>query len=291
MTLPVTEVAGRRAYGYCRVSTEDQAREGTSIERQADAIDAYCRSQGWELSAVFFDDVSGTTDERPALQNLLAVLDHGDRVLFTKVDRLYRDTRLALNFVHDLGQRGVELVAVQDHFDTTTAMGRAQLEIVAVFASLEAGMIFERTEAGRRGIVAKKGRRANGRIPFGYRRGREPGSLEPAPGPAAVVQRIFKLRAKRNARPGYWRIATALDREGIATPQGGGRWHARTVQRIVANRVYAGTVSYGVRPQGKRTHHLPATPVEARGTHSPLVSVHAWRLANRNSAAARRLAA
>jgi len=69
-----------RVYGYTRVSTEEQARGGVSLEMQAERIRAYCDSQGWTLARIFEDaGHSGTTLRRPALQELLTRLDGIDR--------------------------------------------------------------------------------------------------------------------------------------------------------------------------------------------------------------------
>ncbi len=91
--------------------------------------------------------------------------------------------------------------------------------IQLAMAEWESDVTFERVEAGRRGTVLMKRRRANGRVAYGYRRGAEPGSLEPDADTLQVVQRIFGLRAKRKVRPGFARIAALLSRERIATPR------------------------------------------------------------------------
>lgn len=273
----VIEATGR-TFGYTRVSTADQA-EGTSLQQQAEALDAYCTAQGWPAPAVYADNVSGATDGRPGLRAMLAEVRPGDRVLVLKLDRWARNVRQALELLDGLERQNVAFVSVRDALDTTTPAGRLMRTVMLAMAEWEADTIYERVEAGRRGAVSIKGRRANGRIPFGYKRGMEPGSLQPDPVTAAVVVSLFKARARRTGRPSYAAIAAELTAEGIPTPQGGAQWHARTVQLVIENPTYRGIVRYGVRPQGKRTRRKVADPLEAQGKHEGLVSDGQWRIA------------
>src|SRR5207302_3676022 len=122
--------------GYVRVSTEEQSRDGISLEMQTERIRAYCESQGWALVAIHKDaGVSGTSLQRPGLQELLAHLHGVGAVLVWKVDRLSRRQKHVLSILEDvLEPAGVGFKSVTEPFDTTTPMGKAFLGMLAVFA-------------------------------------------------------------------------------------------------------------------------------------------------------------
>ena len=92
-------------YGYIRVSTLSQAREGESLEAQRRQVVAYALSKGLELTEdnIFVEaGVSGGVDfqERPEGSRLLECLQPGDMIVFPKQDRAFRNTRNSLNLLH-----------------------------------------------------------------------------------------------------------------------------------------------------------------------------------------------
>jgi len=85
-----------KAIGYVRVSTEEQAKEGISLDNQTSKIKAYCESQDWQLVKLFSDKgSSGKNMKREGLEKLLFFLeaDHADVVVVYKTDRLTRKQR------------------------------------------------------------------------------------------------------------------------------------------------------------------------------------------------------
>lgn len=133
--------------GYVRVSTEEQSREGISLEMQADRIRAYCASQGWTMVHIYDDaGVSGTALQRPGLQAMLGSLQGIDAVLVWKVDRPSRRQKHVLAILEDMLEPvGVGFKSVAEPFDTTTPMGKAFLGMLAVFAQLERDTISYQT--------------------------------------------------------------------------------------------------------------------------------------------------
>ncbi len=82
----------KRAIGYCRVSTDEQSRNGLSMDGQESKIKAFAESQGWELAGIYSDPgFSGKDLKRPALSKMIEDIKAGqiDIVLVYKVDRLY----------------------------------------------------------------------------------------------------------------------------------------------------------------------------------------------------------
>ncbi len=101
-------------YGYLRVSTLTQAKEGESLETQRHQVVSYAASKGLTLPEdnIFVEaGVSGGSafEERPEGSRLYRSLSMGDMVIFPKLDRAFRNTRNALNVLHDLKARGVSV--------------------------------------------------------------------------------------------------------------------------------------------------------------------------------------
>ena len=117
-----------KALGYARVSTDEQAREGVSLQAQVARIQAYAQAKELELTDVLTDDgISGKTLERPALRELIQRCERGEvgHVVVVKLDRLTRHTRDLLALVDDLFlAREIELHSVSESLDTSTPHGR-----------------------------------------------------------------------------------------------------------------------------------------------------------------------
>jgi site-specific DNA recombinase len=192
---------------YCRVSTDEQARNET-IQTQLDFARKYCELHGFTDIQYFCDEgISGVIPlgERPAGSRLIEATKNGlSQVLFYRLDRLGRSARIILNAVHELEQYGVRVRSMTEPFDTQDPTGRFLLTILAGVADLERETIIERTYAGMRRAVAKG--KWPGTPPFGYLKD-ENGLLipdeRPIPGlehltAAGVVELIYNLVARQN---------------------------------------------------------------------------------------------
>jgi site-specific DNA recombinase len=162
-----------RAATYVRVSTEEQADNGTSLDTQREQASAYAASRGWTLVAEFVDaGISGTKDEsgRPGLRDLMHAARNGEIevVVVTKVDRFSRSMAHFAQAVEELDALGVGFVSVSEGFDSTTLSGQLLRNILASFAAFEHGRITERMTAGKRAVKAQ-GYWTGGRVPFGFR--------------------------------------------------------------------------------------------------------------------------
>jgi DNA invertase Pin-like site-specific DNA recombinase len=140
-------------YGYARVSTTDQ---DLSIQHEK-LTAAGC-------TIIRAEKMSGTTTEgRDELKTLLQFLREGDTLVVTRIDRLARSMRDLQNIVHELKQRGVHLKATEQPIDTSTAAGKAFLDMLGVFAEFETNLRKERqmegiAKAKANGVYAGKGR-------------------------------------------------------------------------------------------------------------------------------------
>lgn len=127
-----------RRIGYGRVSTMDQ-----NPESQHDALKAA------GCSKVYLDHFTGTKADRPKWNTVRDdVLDAGDTLVITRLDRLGRSTKDLLQIAADLQERGINLVATEQSIDTTTPEGKLFFTMVAAFAEFEHSMMRARTMDG-----------------------------------------------------------------------------------------------------------------------------------------------
>ena len=109
---------------YLRVSTEDQAREGYSLEVQRETLEAFAKREGLEVYKVYSDNgISGYSSDRPALAALLADAKGGKfgLVLVSKLDRFSRNLKDLLHLVDQLSKYEVGFKSAGEPFDTTTS--------------------------------------------------------------------------------------------------------------------------------------------------------------------------
>src|SRR3989344_5096085 len=134
---------------YVRVSTEEQAKEGISIDAQIERCKAFCIARGWKVFKIYTDaGYSAGTMNRPALKDLINDINEKklEILLVYKIDRFSRKLKDLISILEDLKSRGVNFTSVTEQIDTTTAMGEAFFQIIVVFAQLERGMVKERVE-------------------------------------------------------------------------------------------------------------------------------------------------
>ena len=146
----------RRAMGYVRVSTDDQAREGVSLDVQEARIRAYCDAKGWQLVSIVRDEGKSAKDlKRPGLQELLTALPRWQRdfdaLVVVKLDRLTRSVRDLGNLMDAFKRARVGFTSIQESVDTASASGELFFNLVASVSQWERRAIGERTqaEAGR----------------------------------------------------------------------------------------------------------------------------------------------
>lgn len=145
-----------RARRYGRVSTEDQNREGkASIPDQDRITAAHVERRAWADLGFVHDEESGTSTDRKEWQTVLDECRRGevDVIVCAKLDRFARDALSGLTQISDLHKMGVDVVACDVDFDSTTPMGKAMLQIVLVFAELERNTIIERMAKGQYGAA------------------------------------------------------------------------------------------------------------------------------------------
>ncbi|MBQ3428499.1 MAG: recombinase family protein [Mogibacterium sp.] len=135
-------------YGYARVSTLGQSRDGNSLEDQVNALKEYgCQE-------IITEAFSGKTMDRPRFRELLERLTANDTLVVCKLDRFARTTIEGVQTVQDLFNKGIKVHILNMGLVEDTNVGRLILTIMLAFAEYERGMIVERTQMGK--AIAKQ---------------------------------------------------------------------------------------------------------------------------------------
>ena len=166
----MTQTTTRRVLGYIRVSTEEQANSGLSLESQRQKLQQYCDLHDHDLVDIVVDaGESAKNLNRPGMQRVIKAIDNKsvDVVLVVKLDRLTRSTRDLGDLLDRLNRRGIALAAVSESLDTSTASGRMVVNMIGVIAQWEREAIGERTSAALQ-AKRQRGERYSGRSPYGW---------------------------------------------------------------------------------------------------------------------------
>lgn len=143
-------------YGYARVSTKGQQRNGNSLEDQTEKLlEVGC-------DKIFSEAYTATKVDRPKFSELLSVLKEGDTLTVTKLDRFARNTAEGVKTIQDLVRRGIVVNILNMGRADNSPMGKLMVTILLAFAEYERDMIVERTQTGK-SIAREKGVRVDGR--------------------------------------------------------------------------------------------------------------------------------
>ena len=130
-------------YGYARVSTKGQARDGNGLDVQRAAL----KAAGAEV--IFEEAITGTMKDRPELTELLHVLKSGDTLVVTKLDRIARSASKGAELVKGLLDKGVTVRILNMGLLDSTPAGKLIMNVMFAFAEFERHMIVERTQEGK----------------------------------------------------------------------------------------------------------------------------------------------
>ena len=163
----------KRVFLYVRVSTEEQAIHGLSIEAQTAALEEWAKSNGHQVVDIYTDagiSARKSAAKRPELQRLLADAQagKGELIVFTKLDRWFRNIAEYYKVQEILERCKVDWRTIHEDYDTSTASGRLKINIMLSVAQDEADRTSERIKAV---FDAKKERLepCTGRVPTGYK--------------------------------------------------------------------------------------------------------------------------
>ena len=144
-------------YGYARVSTKGQAKDGNSLEAQETEL----KKAGAEK--IYTDAYTGTKTHRPELDKLIGVLQVGDTIVVTKLDRIARSLRQGIDLIDSLVEKGVAVNVLNMGKIDDTPTGKLIRNVMLAFSEFERDMIMQRTAEGK--AIAKQ--------QPGYREGRK----------------------------------------------------------------------------------------------------------------------
>jgi len=164
-----------QAYGYARVSTDEQFKQGDSISAQMESVKNYYLGNlvnsgvGW--GGIECDDfgVSAFKNEfidRPAGKRLMKKLRRGDHLIIDKVDRVIRKMKDVVFLIEVLGQMGIRVHFVAQNFDPTTENGKLMLHMMSAIAEYESGAISQRVKSRNR-WARSHGHAVSGIPPYG----------------------------------------------------------------------------------------------------------------------------
>ena len=136
---------------YARVSGN-----GQNPEMQIKELQAYCRSRGWKIAGEYVDRISGATDSRPQLNQLMADAHRRrfDTVAVWDFSRFARSTAHLLRALETFSQLGMSFISLREQIDTGTPTGKMVFTVLGSVAELERSLIGERVKAGLRNAKA-----------------------------------------------------------------------------------------------------------------------------------------
>ncbi|MFF2532739.1 recombinase family protein [Brevibacillus sp. NPDC058079] len=223
---------------YARVSTEEQAKSGFSLDDQI----RECRKKAATSEAAeYIDDVSGEFLDRPALSRLRHDVKDGviTKIVCLDPDRLSRKLMNQLLITDEFDKRGIELVFVNGEY-AKTPEGQLFYSMRGAIAEFEKAKINERMSRGRR-EKARQGRVLRDFQIYGYSYDPEKEQIVINEAEAAVVRLVFDLFTQPNELvQGINGIAVYLTNKGVPTKRGASVWHRQVVRQMLMNEAYVG---------------------------------------------------
>lgn len=282
---------------YCRVSTDIQVERGESIDTQKERLLAYTKEHGLNAELYIDAGISAKDINRPQLQRLIGDIKAGkvSSVLVTKLDRISRSVKDIIDLTMLFEEYGVVFKSLTQPFDTSSAMGRAQINLMSLFAQLEREMTSERVGEDMR-HRARSGKWNGGVVPFGYMAQAQQIRLNIKAGmstdeaeqkakevcpedkklyvhkeEAQLIREIFDKYLDSKSL----RAVTLWLNEKKHPSKYGTSWAASSVSRALQSPVYIGKLVYNKRISSKTTGKLKARDREewiiSDATHQPIV--------------------
>ncbi len=244
---------------YLRVSTLQQADvEDGSLDTQEARLKGYVDYENiksdtkWEIVDIFREEGKSAKNlNRPQFQRMMRAIEECkiDTIIIWKIDRLTRSLKDFSNLWDMFQERGIQLISLNEKFDTSTAIGRAMLSIILVFAQLEREQTSERTSATMQ-YRAEQGLWNGGHV-LGYDLDTEnKGVLKINPEQAKIVKNAFKICLEKGSAG---QTKKALNETGYRMPeytsrrgnkQGGTLFSIQSIVRILSNPVYIGKITW-----------------------------------------------
>lgn len=263
---------------YVRVSTDEQADEGFSINGQIKTLEEFCEKNSYEIVKVYKDEgLSGKSLDRPSLKELLKECESNqfDMVMVWKINRLSRKQLDFLTVVEHLENHNISLFSYSENIDASTPAGKAMLQMMGSFAELERNMIVENVKMGMT-QRAREGKWNGGSI-LGYSSKNK--KLVIVENESNLVRYIFDLYISGK---GYKAIANQLNHEGYKTKRNV-NFSINSIRTIITNPIYAGFIRFNQvenwnekRRKGKNNNFI-----FVEGEHKPIITKEIWEKTKR----------
>ncbi|SET00369.1 site-specific DNA recombinase [Salinibacillus kushneri] len=225
---------------YIRVSTEEQASEGYSISAQRERLQAYCIAQNWDVVGFYVDEgISAKDTNRPELKRMLKDIETREIecVLVYRLDRLTRSVLDLYKLLDTFEKYDCKFKSATEVYDTTTAMGRLFITLVAALAQWERENMAERISMGLQ-EKARQGKYTHNQRPFGYNL--KDGILTIREDETETLRLIFDLYLNGK---GANAICKYLNARNIRT-RDGNTWNDKPLIQILKNPLYKGTATW-----------------------------------------------
>lgn len=237
--LGMHNMRGTRVALYTRVSTEDQATEGFSLDAQMRRLEMYSDMEGWTIVGKYREEGhTGRNINRPEYQRMMNEQDQWDIILVLKMDRIHRNSKNFTQMMEDLTSRGKNFCSIQEQFDTKSAMGRFVMDLMQRIAQLESEQISERVKIG----MERKAKCGNGPLgsghPYGYEYNH--GKLHVIDDEMYTIKAIYNMYYKKYSMNF---IASMLN-DAMIPAKKGGRWNKQSICKILHNPLYAGYIKW-----------------------------------------------
>ena len=249
---------------YARVSTEEQAKEGFSINAQREKLKQYASARDWDIYDYYIDDgISGKNiKDRPEINRMLQDIEDGkiNNVLVYKIDRLTRSTKNLIELIDLFNEKNCAFNSLMESIDTSSATGRMFIKIVGIFAEFERENLAERVSFGFE-QKTREGNYTNTHGVYGYDYIVGEGKLVINEDERKLIEYIYSEYLSGTSM-------TEISRNLIAknTPtKRGGKWQQSTIVSILQNPLYIGKVRYGT--SGKKNNSF-----EVDSNHEPIIS-------------------
>lgn len=219
---------------YVRVSGQEQAIKGLSLEAQQEDLQEYCRERGWIVAGLYIDAAKTARKRLGKRTNFLRMLEDVKRgkvdlILFTRLDRWFRSVADYYKVMEVLEAHGCGWKTTQEQYDTSTAGGRLYINLRLSIAQNEADLCGERIAVVFDSKI-RHGTAVSGNCPFGYRVNEEK-RLEIVPEQAAIVQDAFQHYKATVSQRGT--VKYIRDTYGV-------NWCDATFRRMLHERLYTG---------------------------------------------------
>ncbi|MEN2765726.1 recombinase family protein [Ornithinibacillus xuwenensis] len=224
---------------YIRVSTEEQAKEGFSISAQRESLKSYCYSQGWHDFKYYVDEGKSAKDmHRPILQKMIQHIQEGmlDKVLVWRLDRMTRSVRDLHEMLETFEKHNCAFVSATEPYDTSTAVGRLFITLVAAMAQWERENTGERVSM----VLMEKARTGEflSQAPFGFKKINKRLVVDDE-----QIDILKDIISKVKSGYSIRQVSNYLNESGL-TPIRGYQWHITSILEMLKNPALYGSTRW-----------------------------------------------